>query len=129
MIIASDHRIVREASQELAGSDVAHEIMTFRTGEEAVAFLEGRLAMEGETRRSFPDLVLFWFDSPAGNGRECLQKFKTSRDLRTLPILVFADSKMEVEFKALQEEKAIFFSKSLKPSDIRTNLEKAGFRI
>ena len=67
---------------------VAAELTVFRTGNEALQYLDGRTAVEGTGRQTLPDVIFLDDRLPGENSRDIVKKIKTHHNLNNIPLMV-----------------------------------------
>jgi len=82
-----DVELVKEAFEE---AEFQSQIIVARDGDEALDILYQN-GPHKEVNK--PDIILLDLNLPGTDGREVLEKVKTERDLKTIPIIVFTSSK------------------------------------
>jgi len=85
----ADIRLIEEAFKS---SEMQHQMVTVRTGTDAMAYLR----REGEYANSpRPDLILLDLNLPQKDGREVLAEIKADPSLKRIPVVVLTTSRNE----------------------------------
>jgi len=84
-----DVRLTKEALKE---SKVTNHLTVAEDGVEAMSLLRCECEYEDAIR---PDLVLLDLNLPRKDGREVLAEIKTDEDLKSIPVIILTNSKME----------------------------------
>lgn len=82
------------ATEALAESRLANDLVCVADGEELMDYLLGRGAWAGRSGAN-PGLVLLDLNMPRKDGREALAEIKSHPDLRRIPVVVLTTSKAE----------------------------------
>ncbi len=100
---AADLRLAREVLKE---TELPHDLLVARDGEEAMQILRKEGSHQGAAR---PDLVLLDLNLPRKHGSEVLVEIKTDPSLKTIPVLILSTSKAERDVRACYEAHANCF--------------------
>ena len=92
LIIEDDRDDVIILQELLVVLNIPNEMTCFRTGEEAVEYLEGRTAIEGTARQVLPDIIFLDLRLPGEDGLAILKKFRRHHGLRAIPVIVMSAS-------------------------------------
>ena len=97
---AADLRLAQEVLKE---TQLDHELLIARDGEEAMLILR-REGSHATARR--PDLVLLDLNLPRKHGREVLAEIKADQSLKTIPVLILSTSKADSDVRGCYESHA-----------------------
>lgn len=100
---AADLRLAQEVLKE---TQLVHELLVARDGEEAMQILR-RQGNHAQAAR--PDLVLLDLNLPRKHGREVLAEIKADPSLKCIPVLILSTSKAESDVRACYESHANCF--------------------
>jgi two-component system response regulator len=81
-------------------SEVAHEIVAVRDGEEALDFLFSTGAYANRDRSLVPSVVLLDLKIPKVNGLEILQRMRADERTRHIPVVVLTSSSEDRDISA-----------------------------
>ena len=93
---AADLRLAQEVLKE---TQLDHELLIARDGEEAMLILR-REGSHAAARR--PDLVLLDLNLPRKHGREVLAEIKADAGLKTIPVLILSTSKADSDVRGCE---------------------------
>jgi len=93
----NDIMLVQRAFQKL---NVANPLQVVRDGEEAVAYLSGRLHYADRERYPLPVLLLLDLKMPRKSGFEVLQWLRQQSGLKRLPVVVLTSSNQHPDINA-----------------------------
>src|SRR4051812_21813901 len=118
LVVEDDQDMQNLVKRTLEQLKIAAEIRIYKTGEEALAFVEelvGR-AGRGETV-IFPSLVILDLHIAGGaNGLEILEKIKAVPQLQSVPVIIYSGSgQKEDVLKVYRVGGAIYLQKPAKP--------------
>lgn len=65
--------------------------------------------LENSPRESLPDLIVLDMNMPMMDGRQCLQKIKSSRALTDIPVIIYSTSKREEDIAQARRMGAMNF--------------------
>lgn len=94
---AADLRLAQEVLKE---TQLNHELLVARDGEEAMQILL-RLGVHAQAAR--PDLVLLDLNLPKKHGSEVLSEIKANPMLKTIPVMILSTSKAERDVRTCYE--------------------------
>lgn len=100
---AADLRLAQEVLKE---TEIAHELLIARDGEEAMRILRREGVFANALR---PDLVLLDLNLPRKHGREVLAEIKTDPLLKAIPVLILSTSNAEADVRFCYEAHANCF--------------------
>ncbi len=109
LLVDDEPSAVHLLSHHLKDLKIDHQMTVFRTGEEAVEYLEGRIAREGIERKPLPDLIFLDLRLPGENGLEALAQIKTNPNLRNIPVIVSTVSKEQEDLIESYKRGGTFF--------------------
>ncbi|MCX6081965.1 MAG: response regulator [Chloroflexi bacterium] len=89
-----DVRLTREV---LGEASVHNSLVAVKDGEEAMNYLYKRGSFADAAR---PDLILLDLNLPKMSGLEILQKIKSDKDLRSIPVVILTSSQAEHDILA-----------------------------
>jgi signal transduction histidine kinase len=93
-----------------------------QTGEEALQFL---FRTEPFTRALRPDLILLDLNLPGMDGREVLERIKTDRDLRQIPVVVLTSAHADLDIlKSYSMGASCYIFKPVDPAQFSKVIEK-----
>lgn len=103
----ADIRLIEEAFKH---SDMPHQMVTVRSGTDAMAYLR----REGEYANApRPDLILLDLNLPRKDGREVLAEIKADPQLKRIPVVVLTTSRNEDDvFQSYDSNVNCYISKS-----------------
>ncbi len=111
-----DIDILREALVEVQPDTGACHLAAVQNSASAIAYLQGRAAVGGET---LPDIVLLDINMPVENGIETLKKIKSDPALKHVPVLMLTTSNRREDIvDSYAAGAASYFLKPLKYSDL-----------
>ena len=126
-ILVVDHEpsIVSLLSSELHHLSHECEIESLRSGEEAVAYLEGRSAAEANKRVALPNLILISRDLPGQDGIQTLKKIRENFRLRLTPVVLMYNTETDLaEMEAFSDEHLTWISKKDSEEVLRERLKQ-----
>ena len=100
---AADLRLAQEVLKE---TNLSHQLLVARDGEEAMLILRQQGAHAAAPR---PDLVLLDLNLPRKSGHEVLAEVKADALLKTIPVLILSTSRAERDVRACYEAHANCF--------------------
>jgi len=68
--------------------EITLEITSFHSGNDAIAYLDGRTAMEATQGRTLPSLIFIDLDLPGESETQILKHIRSNPRLRTIPVVV-----------------------------------------
>lgn len=123
-IVIEDSLTTSELLCDILSAQWGMETLLFKTGEEAVHYLEG-LKKTPEGR--FPNVIFLDLGLPGISGLTVLKQLKTDENFKKIPVVVNTGSdRLEdmLEVKKWTEEGVIFIRKGRGHSDIGTTIKK-----
>jgi CheY-like chemotaxis protein len=100
---AADLRLAQEVLKE---TQLPHDLLVARDGEEAMQILKRQ---GNHTAAARPDLVLLDLNLPRKHGREVLAEVKADPALRSIPVLILSTSRAERDVRACYDAHANCF--------------------
>jgi CheY-like chemotaxis protein len=99
LLVEDNPADVKITERALRESAVPADLVVVRDGQEAVDYLlrQGPYAAQGGWRG--PDLILLDLNLPGMNGREVLQRIRTTPALRAVPVVVLTTSRREEDIQ------------------------------
>ncbi len=95
ILLIEDNQADIELTQTaLANHKIVSNLHVVKTGKEALQFL---YRTDNFTKMLRPDLILLDLNLPGMDGREVLERIKTDRDLRQIPVIVLTSAQAELD--------------------------------
>lgn len=94
LLVEDNPADVRLAQEVLRETELAHELLVARDGEQALNMIRRQGDYASLPR---PDLVLLDLNIPRKDGREVLREIKSDPELCRIPVLVLSTSKAEAD--------------------------------
>ncbi len=102
---------IRLTLEVFKDAKVNNRVSIVRDGEEALSFLYNKGIYEKTVR---PDLILLDWNLPKKNGHEVLREIKSSKKLRSIPVVVLTTSEADEDIiKAYDENANCYISKPI----------------
>lgn len=95
------------------------ELKTFQDGDQLLQFILNR-----DNNSPSPCLVILDINMPAMNGRETLQRLRTLKEYKDVPVILFSTSTIPHDFAFAEKYKAGFFTKPLNERQMNAIIEK-----
>lgn len=106
LLVEDNPADLRLAQEVLKETELDHQLLVARDGEEAMQIL---LQMGSHADAPRPDLVLLDLNLPRKPGREVLAAIKSDPKLRSIPVLILSTSKAEGDVRACYDAHANCF--------------------
>ena len=92
LLVEAQPDVVSILSANFKNQNIENSMIVFRTAEEAVHYLYGRMAVEGAERHALPDLMVLDLQHLSEKPDEIVRKFQDHHDLRLIPLIVIDDT-------------------------------------
>jgi two-component system response regulator len=94
----ADVKITQRALKE---SGLPVELIVVRDGQEAVDYLFPKGGLASTRNRAFPSLILLDINMPKMNGREVLERLRSTPEMRTVPVVVLTTSRRQEDVQQM----------------------------
>jgi CheY-like chemotaxis protein len=98
LLVEDDDLDVIDMQRSLDKMNILHRTQVARNGEEALAILNGRQALEG-----FPDIILLDINMPKMNGLEFLAAIRQQHEYKNLRVFIVTTSDEKVDHEAARK--------------------------
>ena len=95
LLIEDDEDDVSLTQRAYIKGKILNKLYVVRDGEEAMEFLEHRGRYSNPDEAPRPGIILLDLNMPKMDGREVLQKIKSSKTLRVIPVIVLTTSERD----------------------------------
>ncbi len=109
LLIEDDEDDVSLTQRAFIKGKILNKLYVVRDGEEAMEFLEHRGRYNNPDESPRPGIILLDLNMPKMDGREVLQKIKSSEKLRVIPVIVLTTSERDEDILESYENGANTF--------------------
>lgn len=109
LLIEDDEDDVSLTQRAFIKGRILNKLYVVRDGEEAMEFLEHRGRYSDPDDAPRPGIILLDLNMPKMDGREVLQKIKSSENLRVIPVIVLTTSERDEDILESYENGANTF--------------------